>query len=219
MRSTWEDPSAKRCARHDLACGPDGRCVLCRRQARQDLAPTTPPRRSLVLLALGVVVCAVAGLSVRAMGTPSEPAEEASGRVILIGRPGRMPQPLAPSPSAVPADNAGPVDTAVRAETAGAPAASSQVDLENAKRQVRVVMYSTSWCPVCKKARAWLAANQIAYEDRDIERNRAWHDECVARAHAARIPTFDVDGEVMVSFGEASFEALLERAAERRLAR
>ena len=32
-------------------------------------------------------------------------------------------------------------------------------------------MYSTSWCPYCKKARAYLENNSIAYTEYDIEKN------------------------------------------------
>ena len=39
------------------------------------------------------------------------------------------------------------------------------------KGSKKVVMYSTSWCGYCKKARAYFKKNNIAYSDYDIEKN------------------------------------------------
>lgn len=36
----------------------------------------------------------------------------------------------------------------------------------------KVVMYSTSWCGYCKKARRYFERNNIAFVEYDIERNR-----------------------------------------------
>jgi len=34
-----------------------------------------------------------------------------------------------------------------------------------------VILYSTSWCPYCKKARAYLKKNAIAFKEYDIEKD------------------------------------------------
>ena len=36
----------------------------------------------------------------------------------------------------------------------------------------RVIMYSTTWCKYCKKARAYFDKNKIAYVEYDIEKNK-----------------------------------------------
>jgi mycoredoxin len=34
-----------------------------------------------------------------------------------------------------------------------------------------VIMYATSWCPYCKKMRAWFSENNIRYFEYDIEKS------------------------------------------------
>jgi glutaredoxin len=39
----------------------------------------------------------------------------------------------------------------------------------DADGRAQVVMYATSWCPYCKKQRAYFAANNISYNEIDVE--------------------------------------------------
>lgn len=111
----------------------------------------------------------------------------------------------APSPSAIPA-----VDS-----PAPAPEQPQEVSLSD----VNVVVYTASWCSVCKRAKAWMNQQGIAYEDRDV-------DSSPENARAMRslnprgsIPTFDVDGEVMVGFSDQGLLATMHRAARKEAAR
>ncbi len=47
------------------------------------------------------------------------------------------------------------------------------VDPPPTQAEPQVVLYSTSWCGYCKKARAYLDRNNIAYIEKDIEKDRA----------------------------------------------
>ena len=38
-----------------------------------------------------------------------------------------------------------------------------------AAQNAKVVLYVASWCPYCRRAKAWLAQRRIAYEEIDIE--------------------------------------------------
>ena len=84
---------------------------------------------------------------------------------------------------------------------------------------VPVVVYTTSWCPVCRRAKAWLRSNGIAYEERDIEASSEYARKIRLLNPRASIPTFDVDGDVAIGFSEGQLTAMLERAAQRRSAR
>jgi glutaredoxin len=84
---------------------------------------------------------------------------------------------------------------------------------------VRVVVYTTSWCPVCRRAKTWMAVHGIPYEDHDIE---ASTDDARAMRQLnprGSIPTFDVEGDVMVGFSASDLLAAMQRAARRRAAR
>jgi glutaredoxin len=120
--------------------------------------------------------------------------------------PAEGPAPTWPAPSQSPmAEPSVPV----RPEPAAA------VSIED----VPVVVYTTSWCPVCRRAKAWMASQGIAYEDRDIESSR--ENAVLIRTLNPRgsIPTFDIDGDVMIGFSESNLVAMMRRAARRRAAR
>ena len=95
-----------------------------------------------------------------------------------------------------------------------APSASS-ASLEG----LRVVIYTTSWCPVCKRAKAWMASHGVPYEEHDIEASR--DDARMNRTINPRgsIPTFDIEGDIMVGFSEDGLVATMQRAAQRRALR
>lgn len=74
-----------------------------------------------------------------------------------------------------------------------------------------VVMYATSWCPYCAKARAYFAQSGIAYVEHDVEKS------AIARAEFKRlggraVPLIVVGREKMDGFSEVGFEFLMARA-------
>lgn len=84
--------------------------------------------------------------------------------------------------------------------------------LSAAKNQITV--YSTSWCGVCAKTRAYLSQNHVPFEDHDIE-----HDE-VARAVLAEkarkagvtpqgVPVIDAYGTLILGFDEPRLAKLI----------
>jgi glutaredoxin 3 len=54
--------------------------------------------------------------------------------------------------------------------------------------QPRVVMYATSWCPYCERARGLLARKQIAFDEIDIESAPAKRAEMLARSGRRTVP-------------------------------
>jgi glutaredoxin len=64
-----------------------------------------------------------------------------------------------------------------------------------------VVMYCTSWCPDCRKARQWFSDHEIAYTDVNIndvpgasDQLRKWTGGNLTT------PTFNIDGEIIIEF-------------------
>jgi peroxiredoxin/glutaredoxin len=73
-----------------------------------------------------------------------------------------------------------------------------------------VVMYCTAWCPDCKRARAWLAANSIPYTEVDITANLAAAKQVETWNHGSRTtPTFDIDGTILSDFNEVAVKEAL----------
>ena len=74
-----------------------------------------------------------------------------------------------------------------------------------------VVMYATSWCPHCARARAYFARKGIAYREYDIESSPSAHAE-FRRLGGRGVPLIVHGGQTMSGFSERSFEALLARS-------
>jgi glutaredoxin 3 len=89
--------------------------------------------------------------------------------------------------------------------------------LKRAREKVRVVMYSTTWCPSCVSARKYMTENAIPFTDHDIDESPS------ARAIQRRlnpkgsIPTIDVEGAVLVGFSGESLEQMIDAAAKKRV--
>jgi len=68
-----------------------------------------------------------------------------------------------------------------------------------------VVMYSASWCGVCKKAKAYFAAEGIAYKDYDIENSRKGRFD-YKKLKGTGVPIIMVDDERLNGFSQRRFE-------------
>lgn len=80
-----------------------------------------------------------------------------------------------------------------------------------------VVVYSAEWCGYCKKAKAWLAQNDVPFVERDVEKTSGAQAELSAKLQAAGvqgagIPVVDWGGEVVVGFDPGAFKRLLASA-------
>ena len=75
--------------------------------------------------------------------------------------------------------------------------------------QQRVVMYSTSWCGYCRKARDYFAANDIAYKEHDIEASAAAR-RAYDKLGGKGVPVILVGNKRMNGFSAPRFAALYE---------
>lgn len=71
----------------------------------------------------------------------------------------------------------------------------------------KVVMYSTSWCGVCKKARAYFKENRIAFTEYDVEKSDQGRRE-YARLGARGVPVILVGTARMNGFSPDGFRRL-----------
>jgi glutaredoxin len=122
---------------------------------------------------------------------------------------------LAPSPSA-------PDSALAAAPPSPAPSASqarpTEQALASAIRGTPITMFSTGWCGVCARARAFLAANDLRYSERDIDHDANAREELKRRTGKASIPTFEIDGELLTpGFSEQAVMAAVAKSAQRRL--
>jgi glutaredoxin len=119
--------------------------------------------------------------------------------------------------------DAGQVLTLNPAPSSSAPTTEQSAELEKraklALSQVSVTMYSTAWCPSCKKARAWLTANRIRFREHDVEQDATARRTMLRLNPRGSVPTIEVDQQVLVGFGPQSLGHSIAQAVQKRLAR
>lgn len=64
---------------------------------------------------------------------------------------------------------------------------------------VEVVLYATSWCGYCAKAREFLAQNNIPYYEYDIEESSEGHEQ-YKRLGGRGVPVLWVNGETIKGY-------------------
>jgi glutaredoxin 3 len=105
---------------------------------------------------------------------------------------------------------------AVAAGVVGGPKTGLTSKTVNAALNQRVVVYTTSTCPACRTAKAWLKSNQVPFAERNID-----SDEDALREYASlrvrSVPTFVIDGEVTAGFDSRRVQAALSKPAPTRV--
>jgi len=102
-------------------------------------------------------------------------------------------------------------------EKRGAHEAATQVAQNTAEAGGQVVtLYTTSWCGVCKQAKAFLKKQGVPFLERDVETEAGAADEMQRKAQAAGlrtqgVPVIDVGGELMLGFDSNALDGLLKK--------
>lgn len=88
------------------------------------------------------------------------------------------------------------------------------IDFEASQRASRgeppkIVMYATSWCPYCRRARKLLNALDVEWVEKDIEKDREAAREFHAKAgRGAGVPVIDFDGTLLRGFNQDKIRRL-----------
>ncbi len=74
-----------------------------------------------------------------------------------------------------------------------------------------VIMYSTTWCGVCKRAKKWMQQNGVRYGEHNVEADED-AGRTLARLNPRQsVPTFDIGGEVLIGFSPEALTAAITR--------
>jgi glutaredoxin len=144
-------------------------------------------------------------LSATASATPDSPTE--------------MVAPTATPPATAAATTSAttpPMVAAALTTIADPPAGPATAAADAGPQDLHVVVYSASWCSACQEAKAWMTAHGIAFEERDIDVSTDYVQQLRLLNQRMIIPTFDIDGNVMVGFNPRRLALMLQRAALRR---
>ncbi len=79
----------------------------------------------------------------------------------------------------------------------------------------KIVMYTTTWCPDCRKAKRYMDSLGISYEEVDVDKTPGTADKLIEWSGGFRtVPTFDIDGEIVVDFDRPKLDRIFAREAE-----
>jgi len=242
-----------------LAVGPDGLCVLCKREAGGYARPLAaaepePVGKTTQYIAIAAVLLLTAtGLAGALKLAASSKRPQPTAAVVTVPE-SEAPRELSPAEQSA-LDRAKAVDLAAalklldeseakrKAEQQLAAAELSdqrqalqaaqqkeQLERDRARHEsvtrqldqqafrkrrgdVRITMYSTEWCGVCKSARAYMHKENIPFTEHDIEHD----DGARQKAHSLNprnsVPTITIDKELLIGFSPDALEERISRAA------
>jgi glutaredoxin 3 len=81
-----------------------------------------------------------------------------------------------------------------------------------AARHGNVFLYTTSWCPACKRARSYLESQNVSFIEKDVERSRGDLQEMLEKSRGARgVPVIDVYGKILRGFNPGKIDRALQK--------
>mgnify|MGYP002624916829 CR=1 FL=1 len=211
----------RRCATHGLMASEDGRCVICRRGETPDENRTSSDLPVVILVAVvGVAAVGVLGygLTMRIRGlVQAEPPP------VAVVPPKPEPQPAAvPTAPGTLRTDADRKDFPSFLEDSSKPVADqvgppSDELLEKEKRKIPITMYARDNCRLCDNARIWLKQSGYRLKELDIQRSPTDRVLLESINPSGSVPTFDVDGKVLVGYDRQVIDDVLSEMAEKRL--
>ena len=74
---------------------------------------------------------------------------------------------------------------------------------------MKVKVYSTPSCSYCVMAKQYLASKNIAYEDKDVSRDREAAVEMVNKSGQRGVPVLEINGKIIVGFDRNAIDRSL----------
>jgi glutaredoxin len=77
---------------------------------------------------------------------------------------------------------------------------------------IPVIMYMTSWCPYCAKARSYLRSLGVNMVEYDIERDKSKREEMVSKSGGLTgVPLIDIEGIIIKGYNPDAIKEAIER--------
>ncbi len=77
---------------------------------------------------------------------------------------------------------------------------------------IKVIMYMTSWCGYCRKAREYLQSLRVDLVEYDVEKNPSRAKEMVGKSGGSRgVPLIDVEGIIIRGYSPGAIKDAIER--------
>jgi len=88
---------------------------------------------------------------------------------------------------------------------------SERVEEKRPYRDIHVIMYMTSWCPYCVKAREYLRSLDVHLIEYNIERDKSKREEMLNKSGGLQgVPLIDVEGIIVRGYSPDTIRAAIE---------
>lgn len=81
-------------------------------------------------------------------------------------------------------------------------------DTQSAGTAPAVIMYGADWCPACRKAKKYMDAKGIAYEERNVD-DPEIAQELAKKSGGRGIPVFDIGGSILRGFSPKALDEMI----------
>jgi glutaredoxin len=89
---------------------------------------------------------------------------------------------------------------------------SERVEEKRPYRDIHVIMYMTSWCSYCVKAREYLRSLDVNLIEYNIERDKSKREEMLSKSGGSKgVPLIDVEGIIIRGYNPSALRAAIER--------
>jgi glutaredoxin len=79
-------------------------------------------------------------------------------------------------------------------------------------RDIQVIMYMTSWCPYCVKARNYLRSLDVNLIEYNIEQDKSKREEMLGKSGGSRgVPLIDIEGIIIKGYNPDALMSAIER--------
>lgn len=75
-------------------------------------------------------------------------------------------------------------------------------------------MYTVTGCPFCKRAKALMQEQHVAFEERNVAEVESYADELIQMTGHAAVPVTLIAGETIVGFDKTRLVAAIKRLAK-----
>jgi glutaredoxin len=77
---------------------------------------------------------------------------------------------------------------------------------------IKVIMYMTSWCGYCRKAREYLQSLSVDLVEYDIEKNQSSEKEMLSKSRGAKgVPVIDIEGIIIHGYNPGVIKDAIEK--------
>ena len=76
----------------------------------------------------------------------------------------------------------------------------------------KVIIYSTSTCPWCERAKEFFEEHKVQYAEKDVADDEAAANEMIQKSGQMGVPVIDIDGKIIIGYDEPQLRKLLKIA-------